>query len=169
MKKLINKVLEKFSVLVLVVIVFLTQLFELKLPTDTNIVKHRDIQQSSSKVINLPHSIIIQIPICADHRLEASIDLVQKSIGLMTRLFGGTNAFQALGSYETQSTEIVNDINVWVESYCNVNNFQTYLPIVINWVQEIGMRLNQESMIVIVNREAHLIFVNNNEQNKTNV
>jgi hypothetical protein len=172
MKKLLE-IHQKITSLVMLVIVFLAQLLNLaKLLPDntTNILAYRNIKQSwSNRVICLPYSITVQIPICPDHRMEDSIDLIQLTIALMTRCFSGTKISQSLGTYEGQASEIINDLNCWIESYSTFDNFQTHLPFIIQWVQEIGVKLEQESMIVIVNRQARLIFMNNNEQHEINV
>jgi hypothetical protein len=91
--------------------------------------------------------------------MQKSIHLTQQTISLMTHLFGGTTNFQCFGTYEDQASEIVNDLSVWVESYTNFQNFQNNLPTVINWVNQVGIELEQESMIVILDDVAHLIFI----------
>jgi hypothetical protein len=119
----------------------------------------------ATKVVSLCHEITLQVPmIYTDPRMmQLSIDLAQEIMMLMSRYFGGSTGSQTIGTYEDEKGRLIKDVNVFIKSYCDAENFERYLPIMIDLAKKVGRQLNQESVMMTIDNSCYLLFMQDSE------
>ena len=97
------------------------------------------------------HTVTLTVPMA----LEASTMVIEHVQQSFTLLHGGCSSWPVIGHYRMNSGEIVKEMNMRISSFIPKGSFN--LGALFDLARSVAIRLNQESVLLEIDGEAHFI------------
>lgn len=82
---------------------------------------------------------------------------VDSALTLFSQAFGGATSFLAVGAWQSQNLGLIKEKVVAVESFCNQEQLETKVDLIIDFCEELKKRLDQEAISLFINNELYFI------------
>lgn len=113
---------------------------------------------SSANVINLSSSVKVYVPSTID--VDKSTDnaaMVEHVSKVLSGLFGGSTAYQAIGGWVAQDGALVTERVTIVQSFCTSDGLDANIDAVLALAHHVKIAMSQEAVSLEVNNELYLV------------
>jgi quinol monooxygenase YgiN len=109
-------------------------------------------------LIALSCNIKIYVPSTVDISVEVDTSkMVDATLTFMSRLFGGSTSYKALGCWQTTTNELVKEKVTICEAFCDSHKLEAHIETVIAFCELMKKDLSQEAIALEVNNVLHFV------------
>ena len=113
------------------------------------------IKLSSNVKILVPSTVSVDKSL-DDSEFNSEVD---KALTFMGKLFGGSTASNALGTWVSDDLGLVREKVKVVESYTTSDDLESHIDSVVDYALSLKSRLQQEAIGLIVNNELYFVYI----------